>query len=91
MLNVACVLAKLCITSAWLALHITRACQSAMFLFSNLGYTVSIAACTFLLIATQGNIRGLLGSLQTVLWDNSGWVTVSVGDLLEINQVGGGL
>ncbi|PNG99295.1 hypothetical protein TSOC_014930, partial [Tetrabaena socialis] len=35
----------------------------------------------------KGNIRGLLGSLQTVLWPDSGWTTVSVGDLLEPNQV----
>lgn len=35
----------------------------------------------------QANIRGLLGSLHTVLWENSGWVPVSVGDLLEPNQV----
>ncbi len=35
----------------------------------------------------QGNIRGLLGSLQTVLWDDSGWTPVSVGDLLEPAQI----
>ncbi len=35
----------------------------------------------------QGNIRGLLGSLQTVLWEDSGWVPVSVGDLLEPGQI----
>ncbi|GIL47549.1 hypothetical protein Vafri_4343 [Volvox africanus] len=35
----------------------------------------------------KGNIRGLLGSLHTVLWPNSSWVPVSVGDLLEPMQV----
>ena len=35
----------------------------------------------------QGNIRGLLGSLHTVLWEGSGWVPVNMGDLLEGNQV----
>lgn len=35
----------------------------------------------------QGNIRGLLSSLQTVLWPDSGWAPVSVGDMLEPVQV----
>ncbi|KAG2445980.1 hypothetical protein HXX76_000583 [Chlamydomonas incerta] len=35
----------------------------------------------------KGNIRGLLGSLQTVLWPDSGWTPVSVGDMLEPLQV----
>ncbi|EFJ50586.1 molecular chaperone [Volvox carteri f. nagariensis] len=35
----------------------------------------------------KGNIRGLLGSLHTVLWPDSGWAPVSVGDLLEPGQV----
>ncbi|KXZ56019.1 hypothetical protein GPECTOR_2g1571 [Gonium pectorale] len=35
----------------------------------------------------KGNIRGLLGSLHTVLWPDSGWQPVSVGDLLESVQV----
>jgi hypothetical protein len=35
----------------------------------------------------QGNIRGLLGSLQTVLWEGSGWVPIGVGDLLEPGQI----
>ncbi|GLI58938.1 hypothetical protein VaNZ11_000726 [Volvox africanus] len=35
----------------------------------------------------KGNIRGLLGSLHTVLWPDSGWAPVSVGDLLEPMQV----
>lgn len=35
----------------------------------------------------RGNIRGLLGSLQTVLWEGSGWSPIGVGDLLEPNQV----
>ncbi|GIL97949.1 hypothetical protein Vretimale_3500 [Volvox reticuliferus] len=35
----------------------------------------------------KGNIRGLLGSLHTVLWPDSGWAPVSVGDLLEPIQV----
>ncbi|GAX80139.1 hypothetical protein CEUSTIGMA_g7577.t1 [Chlamydomonas eustigma] len=35
----------------------------------------------------KGNIRGLLGSLQTVLWEGSGWVTLGMGDLLDANQV----
>ena len=30
----------------------------------------------------------MLGSLQTVLWEGSGWVPVGVGDMLEGNQVG---
>eukprot|EP00198_Chlamydomonas_reinhardtii_P001730 XP_001691066.1 predicted protein [Chlamydomonas reinhardtii] len=35
----------------------------------------------------KGNIRGLLSSLQTVLWPDSGWAPVSVGDMLEPVQV----
>lgn len=35
----------------------------------------------------KGNIRGLLGSLQVVLWEDSGWKPVGVGDLLEHGQV----
>lgn len=35
----------------------------------------------------KGNVRGLLGSLQTVLWPDSGWKTVGMGDLLEPAQV----
>lgn len=35
----------------------------------------------------QGNVRGLLGSLQTVLWPDSGWVPVGVGEMLEPGQV----
>lgn len=35
----------------------------------------------------KGNIRGLLGSLQSVLWEGSGWVPVGMGDLLEGSQV----
>lgn len=33
-------------------------------------------------------MRGLLGSLQTVLWEGSGWAPLGMGDLLEPNQVG---
>lgn len=40
--------------------------------------------------AAQGNVRGLLGSLQTVLWEDSGWQPINMGDLLEPAQVGGG-
>jgi hypothetical protein len=35
----------------------------------------------------QGNVRGLLGSLQTVLWEDSGWKPIGMGDLLEPAQV----
>lgn len=35
----------------------------------------------------QGNIRGLLGSLDTVLWESSGWTPLGMGDLLESGQV----
>lgn len=35
----------------------------------------------------KGNVRGLLGSLQTVLWEGSGWAPLGMGDLLEPNQV----
>ncbi|GFR44894.1 hypothetical protein Agub_g6238 [Astrephomene gubernaculifera] len=35
----------------------------------------------------KGNIRGLLGSLHTVLWADSGWAPVSVADLLEPVQI----
>jgi hypothetical protein len=38
----------------------------------------------------KGNVRGLLGSLQTVLWEGSGWAPLGMGELLEPNQVGGG-
>jgi hypothetical protein len=38
--------------------------------------------------AAQGNVRGLLGSLQTVLWEDSGWKPINMGDLLEPAQVG---
>lgn len=37
--------------------------------------------------AVQGNVRGLLGSLQTVLWEDSGWKPLGMGDLLEPAQV----
>jgi hypothetical protein len=40
-----------------------------------------------LLHLSQGNVRGLLGSLQTVLWEDSGWVPIGMGDLLEPAQV----
>lgn len=36
----------------------------------------------------KGNIRGMLGSLQTVLWEGSGWTPLGIGDLLEPIQVG---
>jgi hypothetical protein len=42
------------------------------------------------LCAVQGNVRGLLGSLQTVLWEDSGWQPFNMGDLLEPAQVCGG-
>ncbi len=32
-------------------------------------------------------MRGLLGSLQTVLWPDSGWVPVGVGEMLDPGQV----
>lgn len=35
----------------------------------------------------KGNIRGMLGSLHTVLWEGSGWVLLGMGDLLESGQV----
>lgn len=35
-------------------------------------------------------MRGLLGSLQTVLWEDSGWKPLGMGELLEPMQVGGG-
>ncbi|KAF6244110.1 DnaJ domain-containing protein [Scenedesmus sp. NREL 46B-D3] len=35
----------------------------------------------------KGNVRGLLGSLQTVLWEGSGWKPIGMGDLLEPAQV----
>lgn len=35
----------------------------------------------------QGNVRGLLGSLQTVLWQDSNWKPIGMGDLLEPAQV----
>ena len=38
---------------------------------------------------SQGNIRGLLASLQTVMWEGSGWKPIGMGDLLEPNQVRG--
>jgi hypothetical protein len=31
----------------------------------------------------KGNLRGLLASLQTVLWEGSGWTPVGISDLLE--------
>jgi hypothetical protein len=34
-----------------------------------------------------GNVRGLLSSMQTVVWPESGWVPVGVGDLLDDAQV----
>ncbi|GMH41138.1 hypothetical protein BSKO_09048 [Bryopsis sp. KO-2023] len=37
--------------------------------------------------SAQGNIRGLLTSLHTVLWEGSGWKELTVGDVLESNQV----
>lgn len=37
--------------------------------------------------ASRGNIRGLLTSLHTVLWEDSGWVHLTVGDVLESSQV----
>lgn len=37
----------------------------------------------------KGNIRGLLGSLQTVLWEGSEWQPVGMSDLLDAGQVGG--
>lgn len=44
-------------------------------------------ACADMLLL-QGNVRGLLGSLQTVLWEGSGWVPIGMADLLEPAQVG---
>jgi hypothetical protein len=35
----------------------------------------------------KNNIRGLLGSLHTVLWEDSGWKQASMADLLEPQQV----
>lgn len=36
---------------------------------------------------SRGNIRGLLTSLHTVLWEDSNWAQLTVGDVLETNQV----
>lgn len=44
--------------------------------------------CRAVLCVAQGNVRGLLGSLQTVLWEDSGWQPINMGDLLEPAQVG---
>jgi hypothetical protein len=38
-------------------------------------------------LCAQGNVRGLLGSLQTVLWEDSGWKPIGMADLLEPAQV----
>jgi len=35
----------------------------------------------------QGNVRGLLSSLQVVLWEDSGWKPIGMADLLEPAQV----
>eukprot|EP00775_Hariotina_reticulata_P010949 gene10949-11103_t len=35
----------------------------------------------------KGNVRGLLSSLQTVLWEDSGWKPIGMADLLERAQV----
>lgn len=43
--------------------------------------------CVVPCCAAQGNVRGLLGSLQTVLWEDSGWQPINMGDLLEPAQV----
>lgn len=37
--------------------------------------------------ANHGNIRGLLATLHSVLWEDSGWVKLSVGDILDSAQV----
>jgi glycyl-tRNA synthetase beta subunit len=36
---------------------------------------------------SEGNIMGLLASLHTVIWEDSGWQPKSMGDLLENNGV----
>jgi hypothetical protein len=47
-----------------------------------------VATCVFdRCAAVQGNIRGLLSSLQTVLWEDSGWKPVGMADLLEGGQI----
>jgi hypothetical protein len=50
-------------------------------------HAVLCFTCAPLPPVMQGNIRGLLGSLQTVLWEGSGWTPIGVGDLLEAGQI----
>lgn len=38
-------------------------------------------------VATQDNVRALLSTLHTVLWDNSGWQPLGMTDLVEPNRV----
>ena len=35
----------------------------------------------------ENNVRGLLASLQEVLWEGHTWKPVTVGDLLQVNCV----
>jgi len=58
---------------------------------STVCHVLGSAACSRAVLhgaMLQGNVRGLLGSLQTVLWKDSGWQPINMGDLLEPTQVG---
>jgi hypothetical protein len=46
-----------------------------------------VTTTTAVVMLLQGNVRGLLGSLQTVLWEDSGWQPINMGELLEPAQV----
>lgn len=35
----------------------------------------------------KGNLRALLANLQLILWENSGWEEVKLGDLLQPNKL----
>jgi hypothetical protein len=50
-------------------------------------WSISDADAACVLDCVQGNVRGLLGSLQMVLWEDSGWKPIGMGDLLEPAQV----
>jgi hypothetical protein len=50
---------------------------------------VALSSASFCALLLQGNVRGLLGSLQTVLWEDSGWQPINMGELLEPAQVCG--
>lgn len=39
------------------------------------------------MLCAQDNIRALLSSLHTILWENSGWTPPQMTDLVEVSRV----